>query len=407
MNWSKLRPLGFALFSKLYSPEMQAIDAWLVKTPNWIDGSTHALGAGTTLLLNGPGLFEVAAPFQADDADITITATKKLHVLLNGQILTDTGALATFNGNVLFNALAKVEATGTFQVKSSGTFEFLLGSHNYVRNGAVLNVDAGGDISVTGGASQATISINDSGKITFYNGSVLSLLLNSYALAAGDWDWSATSVQQLIAGAQLKIFGSGAVIQPDGTLSVGGTAGHGAQIRWLSSNSFATFEDGSHMTSNGATFYYGAGSTIFYTTGIVITDGATRNVSHLINLLPSTGADITYPLDIGRTTSGTLDMNSGHTIEAPHGALGLITWTLGTPSSGKRVRRHLVRFCNSATSDSGGINVQTTGALQIGKLNQGTDTNGVLIVEFSPELARWFVVSGLGNVSIPGDTVYP
>lgn len=116
--------------------------------------------------------------------------------------------------------------------------------------------------------------------------------------------------------------------------------------------------------------------------------------------------NIGYGFATGRSTTGTQPVTADHILAPQPGVL--ITWTLGAPSFGGPARnRRLVLSRISGASDPGGIIINNVHGVQIAKLNQGTNVEGHLILEWLVTSGDWHVVGQSGNVSVTGDSNYP
>jgi hypothetical protein len=127
-----------------------------------------------------------------------------------------------------------------------------------------------------------------------------------------------------------------------------------------------------------------------------------------------TGGDICPHGIVGPDHTAFVSTTGIGTIEAPHGELGPVVWTLVEPADNRRKRLVLIREA-LITDASGGpgiggaqtINIMSGGVL-IGQLKgpysgQTVDRHGALILEFSPVVGRYVIIGQSGWVGIVDD----
>lgn len=162
-----IRPLGvWPLFTVLTSNVMHLFDERQMQS---INGDLGGVWAPTTTITLGNGLgvtvaVHVTGGFRADDADVTITGSKKLHVLANGTLLMDANSTTTFNGvvglnnvmtvggstgQILVNAGRPINVHGTLNILGDGA-QTIAGTAT-VLSGGFLNIASGGTIVFTDG----------------------------------------------------------------------------------------------------------------------------------------------------------------------------------------------------------------------------------------------------------------
>jgi hypothetical protein len=209
-NWTVLRAAWTGV-TRLLNLELQKIDTFLTKVPNFFEGSSHNAAAqvelgGAGLKLNGATALEVNGTAKWDSGAVAdflsganvfirsgafLTAQAGSTVGLNGTINSaaatwnftgfgtstfGTNWQTTFNGDVffgptpsgivIFNGAVSINSTCTVDVASGGVVEWLSGAH--------LNVDGGAFINIAGSVTFdlfSTMTVHSGGGINLQSGS--------------------------------------------------------------------------------------------------------------------------------------------------------------------------------------------------------------------------------------------
>lgn len=396
-NWSKLRPLGFAFLSKLFSPEMSAIDNYLTKTPNLKEGSNHNIDVGQTWVVGGPGSIHFSAPFQADAADITIPAGKSLHVLAAGAILTDSGSTSTFNGTVSVTNTATFSGSGKAVFTGAIGWDLNTGSVGYVRNGAKINLTGATILSpaILEVDVNGLISVKADGFVVSDDGSTVNF--------GGDVAFTGTSDTKVLSGGNLEIQ-SGASFTMNGTsnyvginarLSVLGVGGLWSEIRFVNELSLLSMYSATFAT-HGAIITHEAGTSIDLNSTVVVTDASTTTRTGKTDM-SGTGASIAWRVTAGPGATSNITVTSFDLIECPSDPAAHTTYTLQAPAGNRKTWCWLKREINGGSSAKTVFIHDNTGT-EIGTFPVGTLTIGFLFAYYNGSV--WKIAAWGGNATV-------
>jgi hypothetical protein len=261
-----IRPLGvWPLSTVLTANVMHLFDERQMQS---INGDLGGVWAPTTTITLGNGLgvtvaVHVTGGFRADDADVTITGSKKLHVLASGTLLTDANSTTTFNGVVgLNNVMTVGGSTGQILVNAGRPIN-VHGTLNILGDGAqtiagTATVLSGGFLNI---ASGGTIVFTDGG---YLSGTIRTGVFSAFYVSAFS-AFHLEGVGDIASGAHLDVLSGGsfrvktggvARVEASGTLDVqagatftqaGDTARSGPEV--LSVNAYTTLRCTNASTS--------------------------------------------------------------------------------------------------------------------------------------------------------------
>lgn len=386
-NWTLLRALGFAIKSRLWNYEMNAIDEYLVKTPNFSDGSTHTATGVVTLA--GAGM-HVSGAFTADSAAITISSGKTLTIASGGTITTISGSTSTFAGAATVTSTWAFSGAGKATFAGSTAWDITAGT-SYVRAGAVISVFG-------------AVSIDAGGAFT-----------SSDPTVTGSWDgvwtFSSSSQTDFNTSATLNIFTTAATIKPGAKVTVDGSGGSVAEILFSGANAKLNINNGQFIAQGASSVAITGTSTlsVFGTVAITLgsstttTDASTRTRSGP-ETLNGNNATTSYRQVFPSNATQTLTVEHGDTFYCPSGVNADITYTLAQPSPIKALRAKFKRKLSG--TETGDIWIAThTGPTNIVRFNVGNTTEAGAEVEYNVAASRWEPLLWSGNVggtSTPG-----
>lgn len=300
-NWTLLRALGWTAKTRLYAAEMETIDTWLVKVPNFQDGSTHT-GTGAVTLA-GTGGFVCTAPFTGTKCQITVPTGKTIELTGSGAI--NAGASSTITGSSGAQILGAFrlgpDAVWTCNGSSGHVAQVVYGQYSTCtlqsgagftcNSGSIFTIGSGCTVAITvgGGGNPGSITIAGSGAIN------------------------------INAVGQLNINTAFATLGSDAVLTCNGSSGHVAQVIF-GQYSTCTVQSGSGITCNsGSVFTLGSGCFVTATIGgggnagsltigadgdVVRASGSTDTYQSGASLTCNDGAIVN--LTIGKTNAGTV-----------------------------------------------------------------------------------------------------
>lgn len=282
-HFDYIKPGGvWGMFSLFTSAIAANIDARIYKTINGDEGGTWAPSA--QIIIGGAGL-KVVGPFQATDADITITTGKYLRLNAGSHVLGVSGSDAFIAGTWTYVGTVNVQGGGTVRVSSisgihmlnggtavwdsGSTAQFESGSYAWFKSGAWLTINPGASLYLSGGMLVSDAGAGGTaGRITF--GSIFGpgkMLVTQY----GNVEFESGSTLDFRGGATLNFSPTGPFSTITGRAvwtGAGPVFRDYAEVHGtfrLISTGVLTFDDGSTITgkalvTNGATIEWQDGS---------------------------------------------------------------------------------------------------------------------------------------------------
>lgn len=335
-NWTLLRALGFALKSRLYSFEMEDVDTFLTKVPNFAEGSDHSSSA--PVKLGGSGLW-LYGPFRSDDVATIYGRMNFDHTEGLGHANWRTGTVSTWEtgAQCAWQAGTVLSITGT----SNTTLQLSVFTSRWDFSGSKLNFNSGSLVNGNAGSTWAWAGTGLAATVLSFGAyTTLGLVgtslghaiinfgafseLNMTAASAGSFalgvpiadssSWTRSAGTHLFTGTSLLQFAG----------SSGITIGSGITIDASGANLIGTYNVGSSTWNvTGAAWTFGSGSTLSVNTDILRTKA---------DIPTGTGAFRAHRAAVDIPTSGTMNVTVGDAFRIPNNNSGDLTVTLATPS---------------------------------------------------------------------------
>lgn len=335
-NWTLLRALGFALKSRLYSAEMEDVDTFLTKVPNFAEGSDHSSSA--PVKLGGSGLW-LYGPFRSDDVATIYGRLYLDHSEGLGHTIFGTGTGTTWQSGAQVSWLAGsvLSITGTdnttLQLSVFTSRWDIYGSKLNFNSGSIVNGNAGSTWAWAGSWLAATaLSFGAYTTLQLIGTSLGHAVINFGAFAelnmtaassasfgsgvaiADSSSWTRSAGTHLFTGTSLLQFAG----------SSGITVGSGVTLDASGMNLVGTFNVGSSVWNlTGAAWTFGSGSTLNVNTDILRTKA---------DIPTGTAAFRAHRAAVDIPTSGTMSVTVGDAFRIPNNNSGDLTVTLATPS---------------------------------------------------------------------------
>lgn len=313
--WPLLRALGWTAKTRLFAAEMQTVDEFLVKVPNFQDGSTHN-GTGAVTLAGTGGLV-CTAPFTGTQCQITVPTGKTIELTGTGAI--NAGATSTING------ASGAQVLGLFRLGPNAV---------WTCNGSAGNVAQViyGQYSTCVFSSGSAISCSSGSSFTLGSGCTVAVTVGGGG-NPGSVTIGAAGALNVSAVGQLNINTAFATLGAGAVLTCNGVLGNVAQVIFGQYSS-CTVQSGGGVTCNsGSLFTLGSGCFVTATIGgggnagslTIGADGDVIRASLSTDTYQSgaaltTNAGSIVNLIIGKTAGGTV----------VHGSLSVVTHESGS-----------------------------------------------------------------------------
>lgn len=386
MNYTLQWLSGVPYLSALPSANIQVIDEYLTKVPNFAEGSAH-LTSGTVSLDGGASLvFWVKGGFRADSALITIPVAKSITIQSGGSLVADSGSTLSIAGST--------SVTGDVDF-SIGTTSFLVGSSCEVFSdafqflqGSFLSFNgAPGDLAQLNMQADSRLFLSSGGLLELETGALFKLKSGSTATIKSGAFFVVESDDFTVLGGQITVDGSGAPV---------------SELLATGANAAIVVENSAALSVSGASFALSSSATFSLASSCTTTDASTTTRSGP-ELLSGPDATTAYRQVYPTNASQTLTVQYGDTFYCPTGVGANITYILAQPSPIRSVRAWFKR--KLAGSEPGDVTLSTHGGpTPIVKFNQGNSTEAGAMVEYNIAAGRWEALSWCGNVggTIPG-----